>query len=61
MRCPVPTWRMRLRACYAMSGTEIAYPVPCPVNSAIRLRACYAISGTDVAYGPTRLLCDVRY
>eukprot|EP00961_Rhodomonas_salina_P180583 2437443-Rhodomonas_salina.2 len=29
-----------LRACYAMSGTDLAY-------AAIGRRACYALSGTD--------------
>eukprot|EP00961_Rhodomonas_salina_P005507 74791-Rhodomonas_salina.4 len=33
-----------LRACYAMSGTELAYG----------LRTPYAISGTDLAYGAMR-------
>eukprot|EP00961_Rhodomonas_salina_P261626 3535963-Rhodomonas_salina.3 len=37
-----------LRACYAISGTGIAY-------GAISLRACYAISGTDLAYGAISL------
>eukprot|EP00961_Rhodomonas_salina_P212327 2867045-Rhodomonas_salina.10 len=33
-----------LRACYAMSGTDLVYPAIC-------LRACYAISGTtDLGY-----------
>eukprot|EP00961_Rhodomonas_salina_P164159 2211181-Rhodomonas_salina.1 len=32
-----------LRACYAMSGTAIAY-------DGISLRACYAMSGTSVWY-----------
>eukprot|EP00961_Rhodomonas_salina_P112726 1516425-Rhodomonas_salina.1 len=38
-----------LRACYAMSGTDLAH-------AAICLRARYAMSGTDVAYGATALL-----
>eukprot|EP00961_Rhodomonas_salina_P089066 1197985-Rhodomonas_salina.3 len=46
-----------LRACYAMSGTDMAY-------GAI-LRASYAMSGTNVRYGatsrPTRVLRDVGY
>eukprot|EP00961_Rhodomonas_salina_P255834 3457337-Rhodomonas_salina.1 len=33
----------RLRDCYAMSGTKLAYAAVC-------LRACYAMSGTDIAY-----------
>eukprot|EP00961_Rhodomonas_salina_P092859 1249926-Rhodomonas_salina.1 len=40
---------IRLRACYAISGTDIAY-------GAVRLRACYAIPGTNLAYGAIRLL-----
>eukprot|EP00961_Rhodomonas_salina_P304364 3941573-Rhodomonas_salina.6 len=59
-----------LRACYAMSGTDIGY-------GAICLRACYGMSGTDIGYGaryqpqpaiyqvavsyPTHLLCDFQY
>eukprot|EP00961_Rhodomonas_salina_P232980 3147932-Rhodomonas_salina.1 len=55
-----------LRACYAISGTDIAYAATC-------LRACYAMPGTDLAlpcpvlteravrYQPMRLLCDTRY
>eukprot|EP00961_Rhodomonas_salina_P099265 1334985-Rhodomonas_salina.7 len=35
-----------LRACFAMSGTDLA-------NVSISLRACYAISSTDLAYGAT--------
>eukprot|EP00961_Rhodomonas_salina_P300895 3940251-Rhodomonas_salina.3 len=30
------------RACYAMSGTDVAY------GCAISLRSCYAVSGTDL-------------
>eukprot|EP00961_Rhodomonas_salina_P027935 377831-Rhodomonas_salina.6 len=43
-----------LRACYAMSGTEIAYV-------AIGLRPCYAMSGTGIAYGAIglRACCSV--
>eukprot|EP00961_Rhodomonas_salina_P134844 1813766-Rhodomonas_salina.1 len=37
-----------LRACYAMSGTEIPY-------DAISLRACYAMSGTEIPYGDISL------
>eukprot|EP00961_Rhodomonas_salina_P260226 3516563-Rhodomonas_salina.4 len=36
---------IRLRASYAMSGTDIA--------CSICLRAAYAMSGTDIAYGAT--------
>eukprot|EP00961_Rhodomonas_salina_P244289 3301299-Rhodomonas_salina.3 len=34
-----------LRACYAMSGTDIAYATK---MTGISLRACYAMSGTDI-------------
>eukprot|EP00961_Rhodomonas_salina_P181773 2453823-Rhodomonas_salina.1 len=37
-----------LRACYAMSGIDLAY-------GAICLRACYVMSDTFEAYGPTKL------
>eukprot|EP00961_Rhodomonas_salina_P174977 2360297-Rhodomonas_salina.4 len=40
--------RFGLRACYAMSGTDLVYTV-------IGLRARYAMSGTDLAYAATRL------
>eukprot|EP00961_Rhodomonas_salina_P084083 1130297-Rhodomonas_salina.5 len=65
-----------LRACYAVSGTELAYGATgCyyggsephslfrrRVGSAISLRPSYAMSGADIAYGATtRLLRDVRY
>eukprot|EP00961_Rhodomonas_salina_P305175 3941890-Rhodomonas_salina.1 len=45
-----------LRACYAMSGTDIAC-------AAMVLRACYAMSGTDLlSYHPTCLLLrDARH
>eukprot|EP00961_Rhodomonas_salina_P235117 3177848-Rhodomonas_salina.6 len=69
---PSPPQHVVLRACYAMSGTDLVY-------AAISLRACYALSGTDLTCGapslcatislrkvvfpylPTRLLRDVRY
>eukprot|EP00961_Rhodomonas_salina_P190820 2574433-Rhodomonas_salina.2 len=38
---------IRLRACYAMSGTNTAH-------GAIGLRACYAMPGTDTAHGAVR-------
>eukprot|EP00961_Rhodomonas_salina_P139218 1873633-Rhodomonas_salina.1 len=55
-----------LRACYAMSGTDIAYGATClracyavsgtdMAHGAVCLGACYAMSGTDIAYGGTRL------
>eukprot|EP00961_Rhodomonas_salina_P125648 1692761-Rhodomonas_salina.3 len=40
---------MDLRACYAKSGTHLAYDATC-------LRASYAIPGTDIAYAATRYL-----
>eukprot|EP00961_Rhodomonas_salina_P023507 315720-Rhodomonas_salina.1 len=43
------TVAISLRACYAMSGTDL----DC---GAIGLRACYAMSGTDLAYGATSAL-----
>eukprot|EP00961_Rhodomonas_salina_P067518 906845-Rhodomonas_salina.1 len=39
----------RLRACYALSGTEIVY-------GRVSLRAFYAMSGTEIAYGARRVL-----
>eukprot|EP00961_Rhodomonas_salina_P171013 2305774-Rhodomonas_salina.3 len=45
--CQVP-YPSGLRACYAMSGTDLAY-------AAICLRACYAVSGTDLAMPGTDL------
>eukprot|EP00961_Rhodomonas_salina_P167211 2253471-Rhodomonas_salina.1 len=41
-----------LRACRAMSGTDLAY-------GAVGLCACYAVSGSDIAYGCTRLCQDL--
>eukprot|EP00961_Rhodomonas_salina_P009566 129683-Rhodomonas_salina.1 len=43
-----------LRACYAMSGTAMAYAATC-------LRACYAMSGTDLPYGASRPIADRGY
>eukprot|EP00961_Rhodomonas_salina_P129192 1740448-Rhodomonas_salina.2 len=40
--------RISLRACYTMSGTDVAYGRTC-----ISLRACYAKSGTETACGGT--------
>eukprot|EP00961_Rhodomonas_salina_P217503 2939316-Rhodomonas_salina.2 len=42
-----------LRACYAMSGTDLAY-------TATPLRACYAMSVSDLAYAAMALR-DVRH
>eukprot|EP00961_Rhodomonas_salina_P249755 3375935-Rhodomonas_salina.6 len=39
-------YAVRLRACYAMLGTDIPF-------GHSRLRACYAMSGTDMAHGAT--------
>eukprot|EP00961_Rhodomonas_salina_P303678 3941322-Rhodomonas_salina.6 len=60
-----PAASICLRACYAMSGTEIAYGRRSTrgaprarlrlVGSAIRLRASYAMSGTDLAAAATHL------
>eukprot|EP00961_Rhodomonas_salina_P089433 1202756-Rhodomonas_salina.2 len=44
--CPART----IRACYAMSGTELAYGGLSADGN----------RGTELAYGPTRLLRDVR-
>eukprot|EP00961_Rhodomonas_salina_P154159 2076502-Rhodomonas_salina.1 len=41
-----------LRACYAMSGTDIGY-------IAIGLRTCYAMSGTELAYATCPVRCPV--
>eukprot|EP00961_Rhodomonas_salina_P280959 3795695-Rhodomonas_salina.2 len=49
----------RLRACYAMSGTELAYggislrTTRWAVLRRRSLRACYSMSGTEMPYGPT--------
>eukprot|EP00961_Rhodomonas_salina_P112602 1515022-Rhodomonas_salina.1 len=40
--------RARLRSCYAISCTGLAYA---PTGKI--LRYCYAVSGTDIAYAPT--------
>eukprot|EP00961_Rhodomonas_salina_P008361 113604-Rhodomonas_salina.1 len=56
-----------LRACYAISGTDLLCIAICLRNCyamsgtdllsiVICLRACYAMSGTDLAYGVTVLL-----
>eukprot|EP00961_Rhodomonas_salina_P134174 1804805-Rhodomonas_salina.2 len=50
----VLTWAIRVRSSYAVSGTDLAYALRCPVLTlSIVLRACYAISGTDLAYRAT--------
>eukprot|EP00961_Rhodomonas_salina_P198332 2675854-Rhodomonas_salina.2 len=55
--CEAP---IRLRTCYAMSGTVIAYGGGClrhvrtdGAYRAVCLRGFYAMSGTDLAYGAT--------
>eukprot|EP00961_Rhodomonas_salina_P174534 2354233-Rhodomonas_salina.2 len=60
-----------LCACYAMSGTDLAFvpgngTVPhsihsCLVQCAISLRACCAMPGTGMARGTPHLLCGARY
>eukprot|EP00961_Rhodomonas_salina_P278022 3756650-Rhodomonas_salina.5 len=41
-----------LRACYAMSGSDLAYAAPLAAHTpASCLCVCYAMSGTDIAYG----------
>eukprot|EP00961_Rhodomonas_salina_P183139 2472361-Rhodomonas_salina.1 len=53
-----------LRACYALSGTDLAHGATCLracyalsgtdlACTCIGLRACYALSGTDLAYAAT--------
>eukprot|EP00961_Rhodomonas_salina_P290102 3920213-Rhodomonas_salina.3 len=51
-RSPGELHAMLLRACYAMSGTDVAYAamVPCTCYA----MSGYEISGTDWAYNPTR-------
>eukprot|EP00961_Rhodomonas_salina_P076282 1023839-Rhodomonas_salina.1 len=44
---------MGLRACYALSGTDLAY------DGVIGLRACYALSGTGRAYACISLSTEV--
>eukprot|EP00961_Rhodomonas_salina_P266887 3606210-Rhodomonas_salina.1 len=40
---------IRLRACYAISGTELAYAA-----------ICHAMCSTNIAYTAILLLCDMR-
>eukprot|EP00961_Rhodomonas_salina_P219125 2962191-Rhodomonas_salina.3 len=59
-----------IRACYAMSGTEIAsvrslyaHATRCPVlrvSAANPLCACYGMSSTEIGYAPTRWGSHVR-
>eukprot|EP00961_Rhodomonas_salina_P072969 980209-Rhodomonas_salina.4 len=44
---------IRLRACYAKRGTDLAKGVRCDVSRPICPRICYAVSGTDLARGGT--------
>eukprot|EP00961_Rhodomonas_salina_P113459 1526424-Rhodomonas_salina.1 len=57
--------RYHLRACYAMSGTELAahaLATRCLVPSKrVVLPSCYALCSTEPAYGATLLLRDVQY
>eukprot|EP00961_Rhodomonas_salina_P058751 789138-Rhodomonas_salina.2 len=69
MRCPILLYRVGLRACYAMSGTDIPYMLlpgtgiltlrsltsrSAPLSAYGSLRACLTTSSTDRAYLPTR-------
>eukprot|EP00961_Rhodomonas_salina_P073203 983480-Rhodomonas_salina.2 len=45
---PTEQVAISLRACYAMSGTDLA-------NDDVSLCACYAMSGTEIAYGAISL------
>eukprot|EP00961_Rhodomonas_salina_P110191 1483226-Rhodomonas_salina.3 len=56
-QCPVQTSRtfcICLRACYAMSGTDLAY-------AATSLASSSALTGSTLPYRPTRLLRDMHY
>eukprot|EP00961_Rhodomonas_salina_P273161 3690831-Rhodomonas_salina.9 len=61
MRCPssaavkVSRPPIVLRACYAMSGTDIGYAVVCYAMSGTAIAYAATISGTDVGYAATRL------
>eukprot|EP00961_Rhodomonas_salina_P300937 3940268-Rhodomonas_salina.2 len=60
-RCPVPThfeWPVVLRACYAVSGTEIGHAATRYARR--ERRPPMQVCGTGIAYG-ARLLRDVRY
>eukprot|EP00961_Rhodomonas_salina_P001326 18354-Rhodomonas_salina.1 len=67
---------MVLRACYVLSGTDLAMLLPEErvmsvvhlygnvvevTRFDIALRASFAVSGTDLGYRPTRSLRDARY
>eukprot|EP00961_Rhodomonas_salina_P089098 1198347-Rhodomonas_salina.2 len=69
--CPVLAWLIELHACYAMSGTEVAYnAMQCPARALkeslggreerervlVGEVSSYAVSGTDLAYGDTPFL-----
>eukprot|EP00961_Rhodomonas_salina_P158502 2133460-Rhodomonas_salina.1 len=45
----------RLRACYAMSGTELGYGCwclrECYAMSGTEMACCYAVFGTEITYG----------
>eukprot|EP00961_Rhodomonas_salina_P146175 1967522-Rhodomonas_salina.1 len=63
-------WRMLLRACYAMSGTDLGHgAIPCATSAPCALSGTelaygaithYAMSGPELAYGAT-ILCAIRY
>eukprot|EP00961_Rhodomonas_salina_P160564 2161741-Rhodomonas_salina.5 len=79
MRClaplpPAVCSAISLRACYAMSDTDLAYGAvnlraQCDVRRLSKryrippmvLCCRYAMSGAKLAYAASRLLCDVRY
>eukprot|EP00961_Rhodomonas_salina_P131601 1771265-Rhodomonas_salina.1 len=50
-----------LRACYAMSGTDLAYAATRGRVLWSQALCPYAASYAATGYGPTRLLRDVRY
>eukprot|EP00961_Rhodomonas_salina_P010310 138426-Rhodomonas_salina.1 len=56
LRTDLVSRAISLRACYAVSGTDLAYALLPPyyavrsTDIAISLRACCAMSGTDLAY-----------
>eukprot|EP00961_Rhodomonas_salina_P032754 441495-Rhodomonas_salina.6 len=60
-RCSTGIW-YPTRLGYTLSGTDVRYPMPCPVLSYAMsntriwypIRPGYALSGTDVGYAATR-------
>eukprot|EP00961_Rhodomonas_salina_P103473 1392094-Rhodomonas_salina.1 len=63
MRCPVLTWRMLLRACYALSGTDLAYAGTRP-SARVHFHGTttrpYSLCAVGAGVVPTPLLRDVR-